>query len=574
MTEAPARSKVEDVKEASDGLRGDLAGDLASDAAAFSADNQVLLKFHGIYQQDDRDVRSARTRAKAELEYICMVRTSIPGGLLTADQYLALDDLAGLGNGTLRITTRQGVQFHFVRKGSLRPLLTALDEKLVTTLGACGDLVRNTTCCPSPTGGRESAEVQYYARALATRLRPKTTSYYELWVDGERAISAPAEGPEEPLYGSTYLPRKFKIGMAWPGDNCIDVYSHDVGIVPSLDGAGALTGFTLLVGGGLGKSHTDETTYPKLGEPLAWVAPDELVDVVEEVVKLHRDHGNRAEREHARLKYLVDEWGIDRIRAELEARLGRTLAEPLPLVWSAEEDHLGWGQAEDGKWCLGVPVRAGRITDDALDGVRVRSALRAVVERFGPGVRFTARQDLLLTGLAEQDRADVEALLRDHGVRLAEQLHGFARAAMACSALPTCGLALAEAERVLGDVLDDLHGAFEAAGLPDLDPHLRMTGCPNGCARPYTAEVGVVGRGKKSYDVHLGGDVAGTRLNEVFAVNVPREQLGAVLGPVLEHYREAAAAGERFGDFCEREGVDSLRQRFGDESWVREKRTA
>ena len=572
-TDAPAGapSKVEAVKEASRGLRGTLAEDLASDAAAFAADNQVLLKFHGIYQQDDRDVRSERTRARTDLEYVCMVRAAIPGGVLTPEQYLAMDDLAAEeGNATLRVTTRQGLQFHFVRKGGLRPLLTALDEKLVTTLGACGDVVRNVACCPAPLADREAAEVQYYARALATRLRPRGSAYYELWIDGERALSAPEPpgGGDDPLYGATYLPRKFKIAVAWPGDNCVDVYSQDVGVVPEVDEGGTLTGFTVLVGGGLGRSHNDETTYPRLGDALCSVAPDELVDVVEAVVRIFRDHGNRSERDHARLKYLVDAWGLPRFRAELESRLGRRLADPAPLSWREACDHLGWERAADGSWSLGVGVRAGRIAD-APGGAQVRSGLRAVVERYRPGVRFTPRQDVLLTGIAEDDRAGVDHLLADAGVVPADALHGMERAALACPALPTCGLALTEAERALPEVLAQLRAELDRAGLPDLAPTVSMTGCPNGCARPYTAEVGVVGRGKKSYDLHLGGDPTGTRLNALFAENVPREELGAVLRPVLARYREAAAPGEGLGAFCAREGAASLRARFGNETWVR-----
>ena len=564
---AAAPSKAEAIKAQSDHLRGTLAEDLASDAAAFSADNQVLLKFHGVYQQDNRDARAERTRAKAELDYVCMVRAAVPGGVLTADQYLAMDDLADeVGDASLRVTTRQGMQWHFVRKGGLRPLLGALNEKLVTTLGACGDLVRNVVCCPAPLGGREASEVQAYARALAKRLRPRTQAYYELWVDGDKAVSAPV-GDDEPLYGATYLPRKFKIALAWPGDNCVDVYAHDVGVVPRLDADGRLESFTLLVGGGMGKTHNDESTYPRLADPLVQVAPQELVDVVEEIVRIHRDHGNRSERDHARLKYLVDAWGLPRFRAELEARLGRPLADPAPLAWETADDHLGWHRAEDGSWFLGVGMRSGRIAD--REGQALRSALREVVERFRPGVRLTARQDVLLTGLADADRGEVGRILADAGVSSAEDTPGLERAAVACVALPTCGLALTDAERALPTVLAQLRTELDGMGLGDLAPHVRVTGCPNGCARPYTAEVGVVGRGKKSYDVHLGGDVVGTRLNEVFAENVPRDQIGAVLRPVLAHYREARRDGEGFGDFCAREGVAWLRARFGNESWAR-----
>ena len=568
MSDTSELSKNEAVKAASRGLRGTLAEELADGTPSFSHDSTVLLKFHGTYQQDDRDVRSERKRARLDVEHICMVRAGIPGGALSGDQYLALDDLAGrLGNSTMRVTTRQGIQFHFVHKGELAELIGALNGSLVTTLGACGDVVRNVCSCPAPLADREAVGVAQLAKDLHRRTRPRTTAYYQLWVDGDLAVSAsPPEELDEPLYGPTYLPRKFKISIAWPGDNCIDAYSQDFAAVPEVVD-GAVTGYTVLVGGGLGKSHTDPTTYPRLASPLAFVAPEELAEVVEAVVIVQRDNGNRADRDHARLKYLIDRWGLDRFREAVESQLGRRLEPPRELVWESEDDHLGWHPSGDGTWFLGVHVPSGRIKD--TDGPRYRSGLRAVVEQVGADVRLTARQDVLLTGIADGDRPRVEGLLRDAGIPLAEDVPELERSALACPALPTCGLALGEAERVLPDVLAALHGALDAAGVGDVAPHVRMTGCPNGCARPYTAELGIVGRGKTSYDIHVGGDPAGTRMNEVFAENVPRDQLGPVLQPLLEHYREAREPDESLGDFAAREGVASLRQRFGNESFVR-----
>jgi sulfite reductase (ferredoxin) len=497
-----------------------------------------------------------------------MVRAGIPGGALGAEQYLALDDLADrLGNGTLRVTTRQGIQYHFVHKGELGELIGALNASLVTTLGACGDVVRNVCCCPAPLADREAVGVQALARELHRRTRPRTSAYYQLWVDGSLAVSAsPPEGEYDPLYGPTYLPRKFKISIAWPGDNCVDAYSQDLAAVPELVD-GEVVGYTVLIGGGLGKSHADETTYPRLASPLAFVAPGELAEVAEAVVIVQRDNGDRADRDHARLKYLVDAWGLDRFREAVEEHLGRRLAPPRELRWESEDDHLGWHESGDGTWFLGVHVPAGRIQDTPR--ARHRSAIRSVVEQLGAGVRLTARQDVLLTGIGAADRPQVEALLRAADVPLVEDVPDLERSALACPALPTCGLALGEAERVLPDVLAALHGVLDAAGVGDVAPHVRMTGCPNGCARPYTAELGIVGRGKTSYDIHLGGDAAGTRMNEVFAVNIPRDQIGPVLQPLLEHYCEAREPGEGLGDFTAREGVASLRERFGNESFVR-----
>jgi sulfite reductase (ferredoxin) len=326
----------------------------------------------------------------------------------------------------------------------------------------------------------------------------------------------------------------------------------------------------VLVGGGMGKSHTNPDTFPRLADPLATVAPEELFEVLEAIVGVQRDNGNRRDREQARLKYLVNAWGIERFRATVEGRLGYSLPDAEPVVFAAADDHLGWHPHGDGRWFLGVKVDNGRIAD--RDGVRVRSGLRAVIERFSTGVRFTPREDILLTDLDEDDRPTVEALLAEHGVVPAERWAPIKRNSFACPALPTCGLALTEAERVLPAVLDELVAELGALGLGELDAHVRMTGCPNGCARPYTAEIGFVGRGKKNYDIHLGGEPVGIRLNAVFAENVPRDELVNLLRPVLVSYRDHRHDGERFGDFCHRLGIDHLRGELGTERWVRKPR--
>ena len=560
-------SKVEATKADSAYLRGTVAEELNDGSDAFSADNTVVLKFHGIYQQDDRDVRAARARQGLGPDHICMVRVSIPGGVATAEQYLAMDRLADeVGNGTLRITTRQGIQYHFVRKGDLRPLLATLNSHLLTTFGACGDVVRNTMCCPAPLADRRRAEVQQWAAEVARRFRPRTQAYWQLWVDGERAVSAMAADEHEPLYGATYLPRKLKMGFAFPGDNCVDVYTNDIGIVPVLDGD-RIAAFTLLVGGGMGKNHNKPETFPRLADPLTTVEPGELMEVLDAIVATQRDHGDRSDRDHARMKYLIHDWGLDRFRAEVQVRLGRRLAPPEPVGLNAAADHLGWHDQGDGRQFLGVKVENGRIADRGNE--RVRSGVRAVVERFGLGVRFTPREDLLLTDVDPGQRGEVDSVLADHGVVAAERWVAVRRNSFACPALPTCGLALTESERALPGVLDELIAELAALGLGDLDAHVRMTGCPNGCARPYTAEIGLVGRGKRNYDIHLGGEPVGIRLNAVFAENVPRTELVNVVRPVLAHYRDHRLDGEGFGDFCHRLGVASLRAELGNETWNR-----
>jgi sulfite reductase (ferredoxin) len=415
---------------------------------------------------------------------------------------------------------------------------------------------------------------------VSKHFKPRSRGYFDIWVDGERAVTAIASdaaaitaandaagtAAEEPLYGQVYLPRKFKIGFSAPGDNCTDVLINDLAVVPIVHDD-TICAFTLLVGGGQGKTHNRPETYPRLATPLTTVEPDELLDVCAAVIMLHRDHGDRTNRDHARLKYIVDDLGSDRVREIVSANFGRALRDPEPVVLDHADDHLGWHAQGDGTWFLGVKVMNGRIADHG--DTRVRSGLRAVVERYGATVRFTAREDVLLCDLDEADRAAVGALLAAHGVRRLDEWKPVARNSFACPAFPTCGLALTESERVLPAVLDELDAALAELGLGTLDLHVRMTGCPNGCARPYTTEVGIVGRGKNRYDIHLGGEHVGVRLNEIFCENVPRDALVAVLRPVLARYAERRRAGQGFGEWCHEVGVAVLRAELGTEQWVR-----
>jgi sulfite reductase (ferredoxin) len=542
-------SPVEDVKTTSRHLRGTLAAELADPGDQFSGEAASILKFHGTYQQDDRDQRRARTAARQDLAYVCMVRTSLPGGVLSAEQWLAADALADeVADGTLRITTRQDLQFHFVHKRDLRSLITTLNRRLVTTLAACGDVVRNVVCCPAAVPGRDQASLLTAAQALSRRFKPRSAAYYELWVDGEKAVTAsmPDDEAEEPLYGDAYLPRKFKIGFAFPGDNCIDVFSQDLGLVPvERDG---VAGYLVLVGGGLGQSHArEDDTYPRLASPLLWAAADDLAAVADAVVTIHRDFGNREDRHRARLKYVVDERGLDWFRDEVERRVGHPLVAPVALpTWVDSADHLGWWEADDGTWTLGVPVATGRVQGP------VRAAIRAVVERWGPEVRLTCRQDALLCGFRADDRDAVDAVFAAHRAPLVSALRPLERHAIACPALPTCGQALGEAERVLPRIVDDIQRAIDGAGLGETEIRLNVTGCPNGCARPYTSEIGIVGRTKSTYDLYVGGAVGGERLNRRIAIGAKLDEVPKLLSPLLERYRVEALDGERFGDFVDR----------------------
>ena len=575
---------VEDIKASSNGLRGDLAVELAGPAAGVTHETEVLLKFHGIYAQDDRDKRKALKAKRLDVDHIFMVRASVPGGALTGAQWLGLDEVADeVADGSLRLTTRQGVQYHFVRKGDLRPLIGALNAKLVTTLAACGDVNRNVECCPAPLEGRGNDVLQGFARSLAERFRPQSGGYYDVWMDGEHAVTAGAQPevvampgeqrsamerrspdvaagaqPEvvampEPLYGLTYLPRKFKIGIAHPGDNCIDVYANDFGAIPVVHphhGAG----FTVVVGGGMGAAHArEDDTYARLAEPLGWVREGDLGNVAEAVIAAFRDHGNREDRKRARLKYVIDVHGMDWFRAEVVARLPQG-AELLPAVdvpqWQAADDHLGWHLQPDGRGFLGVHVDAGRIHDKG--DLRIRTALRLAVQRYGVDLRLTASQNVLLINVDPRDRQGLESLLVEHGVTLAEDLTALRRNAMACPALPTCGQALGEAERVLPQALAAVAAAFAMAGADEPDVHVRMTGCPNGCARPYNSEIGLVGRGKTTYDVYVGGSALGIRLNRRVAQDVKLVDITKVLGPIVERHLVEGYEGEGFGDFCAR----------------------
>ncbi len=559
-----ARVSVEDIKRSSGFLRGELAEDLVDGGDRFADDSTVLLKFHGIYQQDDRDVRRARASQKLPLDYSCMVRASVPGGALTGEQWLALDRVADLADGTMRLTTRQGVQFHVVHKGELRELVAGINGALLTTLAACGDVVRNVMGSPWP--DERQAVIGPLVDSLVARFRPQTPSYWELWVDGEQAVTAqpaplPFRGPRgrkrsaEPIYGDVYLPRKFKITVAWPGDNNVDVLANDVGIVPTLDGGltGSVTGFNVYVGGGLGMSHSrEEDTYPLLAQPLGWVEPEHVVDVVEAIVTTQRDFGNRKDRHRARLKYLVESRGIEWIRTEVGRRVGLQIHPPAELpAWQPEEYH----GTRDG--VIGLPVPSGKIAD--RDGVDLRTALRSVVaDGLVTKLTVTARQDLLLHGIEPGRLTEVEDRLRAHGVPLAGDVSALRRLAIACPALPTCGQALGEAERVLPDLVTQLEKVLADTGNGDTPIRLNMTGCPNGCARPYTAEIGIVGRTKTTYDVYVGGSAVGDRLAERIRADVPLDQIPAVLAPVLARYADRPSGDASFGDWAAATGTSTV----------------
>ncbi|MDE3068210.1 MAG: NADPH-dependent assimilatory sulfite reductase hemoprotein subunit [Verrucomicrobiota bacterium] len=548
--EAPVQlTHNEDIKAAIPTLAGTIAATLA-DAGAdhFSHDDYEFLKFHGCYQQDDRDLR------KTGKKYIMMVRSRIPGGVMTANQWRVFDDLSARhGNNTLRITTRQTIQFHCVPKGNLRALVQGINESLLATLAACGDVNRNVTAPPTPAYTRARERVYADCKKVALALAPKTRAYHAIWIDG---VQLNLEEPEnknfaDPLYGQRYLPRKFKTAFAIPPVNDMDVFTNDQGYIAIVENE-ELAGYNLAVGGGMGRSHGNTQTYPRLADVIGFLTPDQLLDVAKAVLTIHRDFGDRADRKHARLKYVVQERGVDWTRAEIEKRAGLELEPARPFRFTTTGDLYGWRQAVDGKWFLTLFVETGRVKD--VEGHRLKTALRQVAEKFTDiEFRLSPNQNVILANVLEEDRDALNELLAEHGVKTGlRQTTVLHAAAMACPALPTCGLALAESERMLPGLVDRLEKLCEAVGLAGEEIIIRSTGCPNGCARPYTAELGFVGKAPGRYQIWLGGNLAGTRLARVWKEMVKDADIETELRPVLTRYANERFNRESFGDWCER----------------------
>jgi sulfite reductase (ferredoxin) len=550
-------SKAEAVKAQSRQLRGHIARDLADPAVPFDNEGYALLKFHGVYQGYDRDSATGRKQQGLDKLWQLMVRVRIPGGRLTAAQYLALDALADdYADGSLRITTRQSIQFHGVLKADLKPAIAAINAALLTTLAACGDVVRTVTTVPAPIRDAVHRRLEADARRLSSHLLPQTRAYHEIWVEGRewRDETGEAERPD-PLYGARYLPRKFKIGLAVPQDNTIDVLTNDLAILALFEGE-CLAGYNFLLGGGHGMTHNNPKTYPRLATPVAFVAPDDLLAAAEAVVKLHRDHGDRSNRRHARLKYVIAEQGEAWARARLSEYLGKPLEPCRPMPDFAVPDHLGWHEEGEGRLYLGIPVASGRIADD--EAASLRSALRAIVGRFGVSPILMPSQDIILSAIRPQDRDAIMEILRAHHVRLAEDILPAERWALACPALPTCGLALTEAERVQSEIVAAIAERLARYGLERERLGIRITGCPNGCARPYSGDIGIVGRMPGYYALFVGGDFEGTRLNRPYADKVPLAGIAAALDPLFALFADRRRDKEGFGDFCHRLGLAAL----------------
>ena len=558
-TEKTAKpSAVEVFKLESHYLLDPIPEELADDNNFFGKASMQLLKHHGTYQQDNRDQRGKSGKA-----YSFMVRTAIPGGKLTSSQLLAELDLCDeVGNGTLRITTRQGLQLHGVVKSNLKQVIRRINEVQLTTLAACGDVERNVMCSPCPyKGDPVYDQMQDLADRLSVHLRPHTSAYHELWLTdqdtGEKIrAGGGANGHEvEPIYGPTYLPRKFKIGIGLPGDNCADVYSHDLGLLAVCENWN-IVGYNVLVGGGFGMTPSAKKTFAAIAEPLCFVSSEHVIDVVTAIIKVQRDFGNRSDRKVARMKYLIHNWGLDRFKQKVEEYHGDPLPPPRPIAVHGFNDGLGWHPQGDGRWFYGLNVENGRIKDEG--SFRLKTALREIGRELRPTLRLTPHQSILFCELEASERPRLEEIFRRHGLPLSEEISQARRWSMACPALPTCGLAVTESERALPGMIDQLEAELDRLGLADEAFTTRMTGCPNGCARPYNSDIGLVGKTKGKYTIYLGGRLLGDRLNFIYKDLVPAEEVVPTLVRVFEYFSDSRSEGETFGDFCHRQGVDNL----------------
>lgn len=561
MSDEPQLSKIEFLKAGSHQLRGTIAEELLQNDK-FSDDSEHLLKNHGTYQQENRDGRGTGEGKS----YACMVRSRIPGGKVTAEQFLAELDLCDrFGNGTLRITTRQGFQLHGVLKTNLRETIREINRIKLTTLAACGDVNRNVMCCPAPIYSDSLRnDMQTLADQIAEHLKPRTRAYFDIWLrdeqTGESTNVAEFKPEVEPIYGANYLPRKFKIGIALPEDNCVDVLTYDLGFV-AIHNAGKVEGYNVYVGGGQGVTPANKKTFPAVAKRMAFCTAQEAVEVAGAVVKAFRDTGNRADRKIARLKYVIANHGLDFFRDKVEEHLGRQLADAREVDITGVDDHMGWHEQGDGKWFLGINVENGRIKDDGA--LRIKTGLRAILGKYGMSTRLTALQGVILSDIKPQDKADVSRILAEHGIAAAEDLTLIRRYSIACPALPTCGLSVTESERVLPQVIDSLEVELKKHDLIGERISVHMTGCPNGCARPYTPDIGLVGKAKGKYTLFLGGNAEGTRLAFLFRDLVPLEEIAQSVSPVLAYFKQGREPSEAFGDFCHRKGLADLQAQCG-----------
>jgi sulfite reductase (NADPH) hemoprotein beta-component len=544
-------SAVEILKAGSNGLRGTLLDSLADPiTGALREGDAQLLKFHGSYQQDDRDVREERRKQKLEPAYSFMIRTRLPGGVATAQQWLDLDALAAqYGNGSLRLTTRQAFQIHGIIKRNLKPTIAAINQSLMDTVAACGDVNRNVMASANPVQSNAHAEVHAAAVALSEHLLPHTRAYHEIWLDEKKIIG---RDESEPIYGPTYLPRKFKIGIAVPPINDVDVFSQDLGYIAIIE-HGQLVGYNLLAGGGMGSTHGDARTYPRLADMLGFIRTDQVIVAAEAVLSTQRDFGNRSDRKLSRLKYTIDSRGLQWFISEVEQRLGERLTPARAVTFEHNGDRFGWIQGADGLWHLTLRIESGRIVDSEKQ--QALTGLREIAKIHSGDFRLTPNQNLIIASVPEQQCAIIDSLVDQYGLDNYQHSSAIRLHALACVAFPTCTLAMAEAERYLPDFLSKVEVLLETYSLQDAPILLRISGCPNGCSRPYLGEIALVGKALGRYNLHLGADFQGRRLNRLYQENVDEAGILATLQPLLQSYAEQRFSAEAFGDFLYRTGV-------------------
>jgi sulfite reductase (NADPH) hemoprotein beta-component len=552
MNDEKQLTEVEHIKAASRHLRGSIEEGLQDQTTgALPANDTQLTKFHGFYQQDDRDLRDERRHQKLEPLYSFMLRARVPGGVITADQWKAIDAIAReLTGGGLRLTTRQTFQFHGILKRNIKPLIQRLNQALIDSIAACGDVNRNVLCNTNPVQSDLHKQVYDDAVAVSTHLLPKTAAYHEIWLDQEKIVNYEEE--VEPIYGDTYLPRKFKITVAVPPHNDVDVNGNDLSLVAIVED-GKLAGYDILAGGGMGNTHGETDTYPQIAKNLGFIQREDILKVAEAVVTTQRDFGDRTDRKHARLKYTIDRMGVDEFKKHVQERSGITLEAPRPYEFTTHSDRYGWTENADGTWNLTLYLEQGRIRD-VEDGPQMLQGLLKIADLHGGDFRMTATQNLVIAQVEESKKEAVEKLAVEHGL-LRKGVSLLRQYSMACVALPTCSLAMAEGERYLPDLITKLEVIVDKYGLSDQPIVTRMTGCPNGCARPYLAEIAFVGKAPGKYNLYLGGDGKGTRLVKLYRENIGEEEILAALDPVLERYAKERETGEGFGDFCVRASI-------------------
>ncbi|SCW80584.1 sulfite reductase (NADPH) hemoprotein beta-component [Paenibacillus tianmuensis] len=546
-------SDVEEIKERSDYLRGSLAATLHDRiTGSIPEDDNRLMKFHGSYMQDDRDLRNERNKQKLEPAYQFMVRVRAAGGVVTPQQWLMMDRIAQqYANGTIRLTTRQSFQLHGVIKWNMKQVIKEVNEALLSTLAACGDVNRNVMSNPNPYVSEIHEQVYEWAKKISHHLDPRTRAYHEIWLDEEKVVDSRDGEEQEPIYGPVYLPRKFKIGIAVPPSNDVDVFSQDLGFI-AIHEKGRLLGFNVAVGGGMGMTHGDPQTYPQLARVIGFVTPEQVVDVAEKTVTIQRDYGDRSVRKHARFKYTIDDRGLEWFIDELHQRLGWKLEEARPYHFDHNGDRYGWVKGSNGKWHFTLFIQNGRVKDE--DNYSLMSGLREIAKVHNGDFRLTPNQNLIIGNVSAQKKKKIEELIKEYGLTDGIHYSALRRNSMACVAFPTCGLAMAESERYLPTLLEKIESILDEAGLREEEIVIRMTGCPNGCARPALAEISFIGKAPGRYNMYLGGGFSGNRLNKMYRENIDETQILAELRPILNRYAKEREEGEHFGDFAIRAG--------------------